>query len=225
MINWLLVLTAITVFLILLARTNLYIALQICRHNNDDYLAITVSAFRQFLCYNIKVPVIMVIEHDHFPWISSELETSQETTKTKAGREQRFIRKTIKLLLLKPKRFWRLFRLTKHIYRNYMNYMDKLCQGLHCEKFELKTAYGFEDAAYTGIFMGVLGALIQLHLTALHNRISLDTKPSIYLQPHYSHSQFQLELSCIFRIRLGNVITATIAVLRKLFNREATHSA
>jgi hypothetical protein len=222
--RWLLVLTATAILLILICRVNLYINLRFSRRADDDYLAITVYALRKLFIYSIKIPTITLTKHDKLPWVASEIKTPQNTAKTKVNREQRFLKKTIKLLFYEPERFWRLFKLAKYIFRGYRNYMDKLSTRVHCEKFELKANYGFDDAALTGIFMGIWGAVFQLLLTAMYNRIELDIRPSIQLQPNYKHRQFELELSCIFRIRLGNVITATIAVLRNLSRTEATGS-
>ena len=220
--RWLLVLSATAILLIVIYHINLYIDLQFSRRANDDYIAVSVYALQKIFAYSIKVPTIALVRHDNLLWVSSEIEASQGTAKTKLKREERFLKKTIKLLFYNPERFWRLFKLTKQIFRDYRNYMDKLSTGVHCEKFELRASYGFDDAAVTGIFMGVLGSAFQLLLTAMHNRILLDTRPSIQIHPNYQHSQFEVELSCIFRIRLGNVITATIAVLRNLLHTEAT---
>lgn len=222
--RWLLIFTATAILLILICRINLYINLQFSRREDDDYLAITVYALRKLFAYSIKIPTIMLIKHDNLLWISSEIETPPNITKTKLNREQRFLKKTLKLLFYEPDRFWRLIKLAKHIFHDYRKYMDKLSTGIHCEKFELKASYGFDDAALTGLFMGIWGSVLQLLLTAVRNRIMLDTKPSIQIQPNYKQRQLELELSCIFRIRLGNVITATIAVLRNISYTEATSS-
>lgn len=222
--SWLLVFIALVNFLILLARINIYVELHFCRCNNDDYITITVSALQQLLYYNIKVPSIMLIDHDNLPWVASEIKTPHGTTKTKVNREQRFFKKTIKMMFFNPERFLHLFRLTKQIYRTYSNYMNTLARGIHCEKFELKTTYGLGDAALTGIFMGMIGAVTQVALLSMHRRITFDARPSIKIQPIFEQSQLALELNCIFRIRFGNVIIATIEVLRNLLREEATRS-
>lgn len=222
--RWLLIFTAIAILLILICRINLYINLQFSRRADDDYLAITVYALQKLFAYSIKVPTIMLIKHDNLPWISSEIATPPNIAKPKLNREQRFLKKTLTLLFYNPDRFWRLYKLGKKIFHDYRVYMAKLSTNIHCEKFELKASYGFDDAALTGLFMGIWGSVLQLLLTAMHNRIRLDTKPSIQIQPNYRHNQLEIELSCIFRIRLGNVITATIAVLKNLSYTEATSS-
>ena len=196
--RWLLILTATAILLLLICRVNLYIKLQFSRHADDDYLAVTVYALRKLFIYSIKIPIITLHKPDKLPWLASEIKTPQTTAKTKVKREQRFLKKTIKLLFYQPDRFGRLFKLAKHIFRDYRNYMDKLSRGVHCEKFELKASYGFDDAALTGIFMGVWSGVFHLLLTAMYNRIVLDTRPSIQIKPNYKHSQLEIELSCIF---------------------------
>lgn len=222
--SWFLILIATIIFLILLARVNIYVELQFNRCNKDDYIAITVSALWQFLCYNIKVPAIMLIEHDNLPWVASEIKTSHEKAKTKVNREQRFLKKTINMMFFNPERFLHLFRLTKQIYRTYLNYMNRLARGIHCEKFEIRTKYGLDNAALTGILMGIIEAVTQVALLSMRNRIRFDARPSIKIQPIFEESQLTFELNCIFRIRFGNVIIATIEVVRNLLREEATRS-
>lgn len=210
--------------LVWLFRVNLYIDFHLCRRNDDDYVAITVYALHKLLIYTIKIPTIKLIQHDDLPWIASEIAAPLGAAKTQVSREQRFVKKSIKLIFYNPERFLQLFRTARQFIRGYNSYVSRLAKRIHCEKFELKTAYGFEDAAITGIMMGVLGSLTEIMITAIHNRLILDTKPYIKIQPIYGHNQLDLELKCIFRIRFGNVITATMAILTNSLHRGATRS-
>jgi len=222
--NWLFVLTSTAILLILLFRVNVYIDLRFSRRKDDDYVAVTVYALQKLFSYTIKIPTIKLVQYDDLPWITSEIDAPHGAATTKVSREQRFVRKSIKLLFYNPERFRRLLRAVNQLIRGYLNYANRLSQGIHCEKLELKTIYGFEDAAFTGIMMGILGSLTEIMLTAIHNRLILDAKPYIKIQPIYGHSQLEIELKCIFRIRFGNVITATMANLINSLHREATRS-
>ena len=183
-------------------------------------------ALQKLIIYTIKIPAIKLIQYDDLPWITSEINSPLGAAKTQVGREQRFVRKTIKLLFHNPERFFRLLRTLNRFLRGYRRYVSRLSKEIHCEKIELTTIYGFEDAAFTGIMVGILSSMAQIMLTSMHNRLVVDTKPYIKIQPLYGHSQLEIEieLKCIFRIRFGNVITATMAILINSLHKEATRS-
>ncbi|TWH48982.1 DUF2953 domain-containing protein [Sporomusa sp. KB1] len=222
--NWLFVLTSTAILLVLVFRVNVYIDLRFCRRNDDDYVAVTVYALQKLFIYTIKIPTIKLVQYDDLPWITSEIDAPRGAATTKVNREQRFIQKSIKLLFYNPERFLRLLRTANQLIRGYLRYVNSLSKGIHCKKFKLKIIYGFEDAAFTGIMMGILGSLTESMLRSIHNRLVLDAKPCIKIQPIYGHSQLEIELKCIFRIRFGNVITATMANLLNSMHREATRS-
>lgn len=222
--SWLLVLLATIVLLGVLSRVSLYIELQFCRHNEDDYAAVTVHALQNLFMYTMKIPAIKLIKHQELPWVTSVIKSPQEAAPTHVSREQRFIRRLLKILIHNPERFSRLLKSARRFLQSYRSYIDRLAQGIHCERLDLKVVYGFEDAAFTGLMMGVFGSLTNLMLMSLHNRVILDAAPAVTIKPLYGKNYFELELKCIFRIRVGNVITATIATLKNSLHREATRS-
>ena len=223
--SWLVVVMAVAILLGLLFRVNLYIDVHFCRRKDDDYLAVTVHALQKIFMYTIKIPAIKLIQYDDLPWIASEIESPLgEVANTQVGREQRFVRKSIKLLFHNPERFLQLIRAVRQFIRGYRRYVSRLSKGIHCEKLELTTIYGFEDAAFTGIMMGVVGSMVEIMLTSMHNRLVVEVKPDIKVMPIYGKIQLEIELKCIFRIRLGNVITATMAILRNSLRKEAARS-
>lgn len=218
--HWLFALIATAILLLLFSRISLYVDFHFCRRSDDDYIAVTVYALRKFFIYSIKIPVIAMIQYDDLPWITSEIRTPLEGMSTHVGREQRFIKK----IFHSPKNFFDFFRAAKQFISGYTYYINKLSQGVHCEKFELRTIYGFEDAAFTGMMMGVIGSLASIWVTSLHNRLVLEAKPVVFIQPVYGYSHMEIDLRCILRIRFGNVITATMSVLLNSLHGEATRS-
>lgn len=224
MSNWLLILTIIVILTFALLRVSVYIDLHFCRKKDDDFISVTVYAFRRILSYSITIPVIEITEYNSLPWLSSEIKASEDNTETHIAKEQRFVKKLMKILAFNPQRFLHMYRISEHLVKSYRSYIDKLSRNIHCEKFYVNVRYGFEDAAYTSIMLGVFRALIEKMLISMRHRLILDTRPDVIFIPLFGKCHFEVELKCIFRIRLGNVITATIARIPKLLNREATRS-
>jgi hypothetical protein len=91
--------------------------------------------------------------------------------------------------------------------------MNELFLSIQCNKFDCKTVYGSDDAALTSIISGGLWALKSIMVNKLKNRIHLVNKPLINVTPLFNQQKFELDFTCIFSIRLGNVINATIKLL------------
>lgn len=222
--NWLFMLIAAVILLLLLFKISLFIEFHFCRRKDDDYVAVSVFALQKIFLYTIRIPTIAVIQHNDLPWIASNIKTPQGDTATHVGGEQRFLKKSIQILFHNPEEFVQLVRSVKQFIRGYNHYISKLAQGIRCEKFELSTIYGFEDAAFTGIMMGVLGSFVNTLLSSAQRRLIFDAKPVILLQPVFGCSQVEIDFRCILRIRFGNVITATMSVLLNSLHGEVTRS-
>ncbi|MDF2570752.1 MAG: hypothetical protein K0R55_2356 [Sporomusa sp.] len=222
--NWGIFLTATITLMLILSRINIFIDFHFCRRKDDDYVNVTVFALRPLFVYSIKIPVIEIVRYNDLPWITSEIKAPQGGTETHIAREQRFLKRIPEILIKNPKKFNKLMSEIKQYIRIYRCYINRLVASTHCEKLDLRAVYGFDDAAFTGLMMGVFGAARGLLLTSLHNRLILDAKPNINITPVYGQSHFEIDFRCIFRIRLGNVITATMATLTNSMHREATRS-
>lgn len=222
--SWLLFLTTVLFFLWLLSQVNLYIDLHFCRRKDDDFLEVTVYALRKLLIYTMKIPVIEIIQYNDLPWVTSEIQTSHAKTETHAEREQRFVKKLAKIFIYNPRRFLRLLKSTRHFFRTYRHYANRLTQAMHCDRLEIKVVYCFEDAAVTGVLMGILGSMLGLLLQSLQNRLIMDSEPAVRVKPVYGCNYLEVEVRCIFRIRLGNVITASMARVANSLHKEATRS-
>ncbi|QDR80762.1 DUF2953 domain-containing protein [Sporomusa termitida] len=224
MVNWLMIIAAGIILLFMLSRINVYIELYLCRHNDDDHLAITLHALKPLFVYTIKIPVIEIVQYNELPWITSKIKAPAGGTETYVAREQRFVKRMAEFFLTNPRKFHKLMRGVNRYIRTYRYYINNLVSSIHCQKIDIKIVYGFDDAAFTGLMMGVFGAAQGFLLTALNTRLKLDAKPAIKIIPVYGQCRLQLDFQCILRIRLGKVITATMATLTNSLYKEATRS-
>lgn len=222
--DWMIFTITSCILIWLLSQINIYIDIHFYRHKNDDYLEVRVSALRPLLVYSLKIPVIEIVRYNALPWLTSELKVNQRGTETHIAREQRFVKKFAVIFVKNPQKFKKIMRGVKEYIQIYRNYINRLVSSIHCERLKLRAVYGFEDAAFTGLMMGVFGAARGLLLVSLHNRLQLEATPEINITPVYGQCYFEIDFRCIFRIRLGNVITATMAALTNSLHREATRS-
>lgn len=212
--KWFIVVTSSFMVGFMLSRINLYIAINIRRCGKDDSISIRVSMLSNFVNYNIKIPVIEFTSKDGLILLESVIDTNKEKIKTHPKREKRFLKNVVKIYLTQPRRLRKLMRTIRRYSRKYRKFMTQLFVNIYCEKLYWKTTIGLEDAALTGLGSGLLWAMKGLIVAILHNRIKVACRPEINVVPVFGHNHFEIDFSCIFRIRLGNVITATV----NLFN-------
>lgn len=210
--KWFIVVTSSFMVGFVLSRINLYIAINIRRYGKDDNINIRVSMLGDFVNYNIKIPVIEFSSKDGLTLLESVIDTTKERIETHPKREKRFIKNLVKIYLTQPRRLRKLIKTARNYSRRYRKFMAQLFVNIYCEKLYWKTTFGSEDAALTGLGSGLLWSMKGLIVAILHNRIKVACRPEINVVPVFGRTHFEIDFSCIFRIRLGNVITATVSL-------------
>jgi hypothetical protein len=195
-------------FFYLLSRINVYIFLTYQRNQADDFVAVEVKMLGDLIVYQIKIPVIEINRQD-FSWFVSEVGDGREDAKTHPERERRFIRRIVRFYINHPARIRKLVRAFRYYKNLYRLVVDRLLKATSCEYFSWKTRFGDDDAAITGVAVGVGWAVKETLLVNLQRRIKFKNKPIIAVTPVFGENSFETELKCIFRVRLGNVISVS----------------
>ena len=211
---WFMIILANIVITCLLLYSKIYIALKYQRDGSNDYIAVDVYIYRRLLAYSMQVPIIQFDEIKNPFLLKSKIETGKGQDETHIKREQPLVKKTMNFYMLNPRRVRRIVRRVRYYTRLYCKVMEKFIHSLHCEELHWKTRCGSEDAAITGIGIGMLWAVKALIITRLENHVIVTNKPIIDVNPIFGHNCFKVDFQCIFSIRLGNVINA----VRILYN-------
>lgn len=202
---WIITILATLIISCLIFFIKIYINLKYYRDGSNDYIFVNVYIHRKILAYTMQIPII---EFDGSKWLDSKIETGKSQDKTNVKRKQRFVKKTVRFYMKYPGRFRRVARLFRSYARLYSQAMDNFTQSFHCEQLYWKTVYGSEDAALTGIGVGVLWAIKALMITRLKRKVVVIENPIISVNPVFGDNRFNVDFQCIFSIRLGNVINA-----------------
>ena len=81
---------------------------------------------------------------------------------------------------------------------------------------------GLEDAALTGVMVGMAYIITGIINNFLMSQIRFQTTPNIVVTPHFQAFTGQMDLHCIVKSRLGKAIYAAIRILI-LLQRRDTH--
>ncbi len=81
---------------------------------------------------------------------------------------------------------------------------------------------GLEDAALTGVMVGMAYIITGIINNFLMSQIRFQTTPNIVVTPHFQEFTGQMDLHCIVKSRLGKAIYAAIRILI-LLQRRDTH--
>lgn len=182
----------------LLWHLKIYIEIQYTRNTDNDKFILEVYTLRKLIIYRLKIPVIEFTSENL--WLKTKLETDKGAAKTHIKKEKRSFKKSI--------------RIVKHYQKIYYRFMDRLFIAIKCEKLIWKTIYGSEDAALASVITGGIWGLKSIIVNSLHHRICVVNKPLIQAIPQYNQQKFGMDFTCIFSIRLGNVINAAIKMLK-----------
>ena len=82
------------------------------------------------------------------------------------------------------------------------------------ERFEWRTEFGTGDAALTGCLTGILWALKSTVLGFLSRRFVFEAPPQFTVSPLFNRTCLALEVFCIFRFTIGEIIVAVAQRIR-----------
>jgi hypothetical protein len=176
---------------------------------------------KHLLSYQLKVPIIQLIERNHLLWLESAMETKeQDGDETHVKREQRFLKEAMPIY---PREMQQIIGLSRYYARIYRSFMNRIIMAIHCEQLHWKISYGSKDAAITGIMAGVFRSVQAMIIGRLRNRVTFISRPVVQVRPIFGKTQLETDFGCIFSIRLGKVITAMKSIFYSK-TKEVTNS-
>lgn len=214
--NWLASWLATTLIVLALARVKLFVGLSYRRRGRDDHLAVDVYALKKLVSYHLEVPMARIATRGGLPWPETAVDTAGGQTETRAKGEQRFVRKSWRIFRFQPRRWHHLMMQLRFYTRLYKRAAARLLVATECEKLSWRTGLGTGDAALTGVATGMAWQIKGTTYTSMQRRLKSVSRPDFLVQPYYGREGVDIELECIFSIRLGNVINATTAAIRYL---------
>ena len=90
-------------------------------------------------------------------------------------------------------------------FHNLMPMMKRSAKKIRVSKFALQTAFGTGEAASTGKLTGAVWTAAGF-IRKLLSFFTVDCHPDISVMPQFNRMTMELELDCIFRIRIGEAI-------------------
>lgn len=196
--NLLIVIIDIVILLFLFWRLRIYIEVRYQRDADNDNLVLEVSSLNKFILYRLKIPSIEFSSKE-FLWPVTKVETGKGEANTSIQREKHSIKETIHI-----------FRQYQKAYNRFMNH---LFLSMQCEKLIWRTVYGSDDAALAALISGGIWGFKSIVLHNLRRRIHIRNKPLIHVKTLYCEHRSELDFQCIFSIRLGKVINATLKTI------------
>ena len=213
MLNWLAFTLAGLMVGFLIFRITLDIDLHYRRSGNDDLLTVRIWLLKRFLAYSFHVPCLNVTEQGNGLWIVSTMESRQDEIATRPEREKRFIRRLISIYFRYPARWKQIKRSVRYFQRLYMYVSRTINKRIRCVKLQVSVSYGNQDAEIAGWTAGMLWALFHLMLMQMGKRLSFAVKPYICISPVFGRNCLEVDVTCILRLTVGDVISTSISVL------------
>lgn len=191
------------VILVLLSFTYAKIIITVHRVNEDDFIGINLELLFGLIKLKFKIPYIDIVFNRFFkPGI--KLKTRMDTKK-KAG-------------ILKSKNifgtgdFEDAYRKVKKIFSLYKNVFKYILSKTRIDSLRCHTEVGLDDAALTAIAAGIIWA-IKSNLICIIAKKIVPENIVLDVDTNYSKIIFEIDLHCIIRIRIANIIIAGTKVL------------
>lgn len=211
---FILFLLAETIIYFVIMRLKLYFEIVYHRNESNDDLIVKILIFKSLALYTMHIPAIefSTREDSLLPWSEAQITAGQHQSEfeTHVTREERFIKRGIKLYALHPLRLRRAFNMFFNWFEKYSVFIHKTISSLRCEYLSWHTACGTGDAASTALLTGCLWSLKGTVLKRIKQHSKLHVKPSISIKPEWDKLEFATAFQCIFSIRIGHVITAVV---------------
>lgn len=198
-------LLALTLFVIILAAVPFKVRFSYLRVGADDTATIGLSGLLGLLQYKFELPMLdwrgTMVPH-------LRLQTVAQSDKGPVTKE------------VKPRRFNR--RLINKIIGNYFSILRELrpvrrwfYRGIRCSHLRCVLTVGLKDAAHTGLAVGGAWSLIGYYLGKLHNSITFEVaRPQVAVYPSFCESKFDVDIDCIFKVRVGHIIVTGFKLIR-----------
>ncbi|ACV62920.1 hypothetical protein Dtox_2091 [Desulfofarcimen acetoxidans DSM 771] len=195
----------ISVLILILLFLPLKIRLKFLREKNNDFLSIRISFFHGLLKYKLDIPKINLL------LFQSALKLEAETVGDNlAGND---VHKKYSL---------------GYLYKKFFNWYPEIKDYMEAGKYLLKkvvprdikwrTEFGFSDAALTGISAGILWAVKSSLLSVLYRIFAPTTRlPEIKIIPRFNEKTLQINLDCIFDVKIGYIMITALIILKIYF--------
>lgn len=191
-------LIVISVLLILLSLTYIKIYLVFHRINEDDIIEIKLLIFN-LIKFRFRIPYIDVILNRCIkPGIKAK-GALKSKDKTLSKRKETLNFDELKIIYEKA----------VELLRIYERVIDYILSKIYFESIKWYTEVGLEDAAVTALSTGVLWSIKGSIMSVLSNKVSIN-EIQLNVRPNYNKLTFQVELDCIIRIKIANIIIAGI---------------
>lgn len=199
---------AVLLFFFLLLLTYVKISLSFHRIKEDDNIEINLFLLFGIIHLKYSIPYLdFVIDKNLLPgFILGKKKETKETTEKKLN---------INDIIESYKKF----KDKLSMFRNTFNY---LLSKLRIDSIKWHTEIGLDDACITAIAVGAAYALKSSLLGLLTGKVTtynVETR----VTPNYSKFTFQMNLNCIIRIRIVNIIIAGIRIAPKLLSNKINH--
>lgn len=166
------------------------------RMKDDDSIKINISMFFGLLKFRLRIPYVEVI-------LDRRMKMG-----VKAKRKKYVVKSKNIFNIEEIKNMYQKSRKMLHRYKKIMDYM---LSKIKIDFLKWKTEIGLEDAALTAVSVGAAWSL-KYNILSIISQKSAIQKVNIDVIPNYSNIIFQVDLNCIIRIKIVNIIITALKI-------------
>lgn len=206
-VKWLfllLLLILLLFFIIILTKVKIY--LDFYHGNDNDRVSILIKVWGGLIKYKKEIPMIKVDEENASVVIKEKTEMGPDEKTTKEE-ENQFDKDDLLNSLNDTK------ALLHHVIGLH-THIRRLMSKVQIKKLEWHTHVGIGDAASTAVVCGAIWTVKGSIIGIISNYMRLVKMPILTVTPNFQQKISQIQLKCIFQIRIGHAILAGLKLVR-----------
>ncbi|MFS0636658.1 DUF2953 domain-containing protein [Mesobacillus foraminis] len=205
--KWLLLLSLLALALIVVITvTKVKILIYFYHGKDNDFINMEVRAWGGLIRYKKEIPMIAV--DDDSPSLVFEEEAGLGPDEEPAETQEKQLEQDEVI-----KGFHDLKALLEHIVGMHV-LVRQFLRKVTIKKLEWHTVIGIGDAASTAVLSGTVWAMKGGIIGLLSRYMRLAELPVVTVTPNFQQFMSQIQLKCIFQIRIGNAIWAGIKLIK-----------
>ncbi|WP_181832956.1 DUF2953 domain-containing protein [Bacillus taeanensis] len=201
--GWIVTAFIIGVLVLLLFVTKVTITILYVHSRDDDQLVVTFKAWYGLISYTLNVPLIKVEDSTSLV-VKSEKSVNNDT-------QQEDTQKFTPLEMIKK---IELFQDFLQDVIGFHKIVRSFLKHVSITKFEWKSVVGVNDAALTGMVIGVAWSIKGSLIGLVSTYMNLKAKPQIEVHPAFQTAVSQTRFVCMFSFRIGHAIGAGLKVVK-----------
>lgn len=204
---------SVLILLLIVFLTRLTVTIHLQKNGRDDRINVKVEAWFRLIQIMADIPIVRLAE---------DLNGTEYRVEMKKNKKRNMVETDLKVTRGELKTSFDRLKQLFYSVNDLHIILKHVLKSVRLMKLEWRTKIGTDDAAETGVLVGIGWSVKTVILRLLQRYLTVCTIPTIDVTPSFQQACLEIDFSCMIRFRIGNAIIAGIRMLKNLQRRRDT---